>query len=54
MDSGEISKTQGQQPKGAIEAAGAKYAEIFKNCEEKTPYNVFSQNAWYAAQSSPR
>lgn len=48
MDSGEISKTQGQQPKGAIEAAGAKYAEIFKNCEEKTPYNVFSQNAWYA------
>lgn len=48
MDSGEIPKTAGQQPRGAIESAGAKYAETFRGCEEKTPYNVFSQNAWYA------
>ena len=48
MDSGEISKRAEPQPRGALEAAGAKYAEVFAGCDEKTPYNVFSQNPWYA------
>ena len=48
MDSGEISKRAEPQPRGAIEAAGAKYSEAFAGCEEKSPYNVFSQNPWYA------
>ena len=48
MDSGEISKRAEPQPRGALEAAGTKYAEVFAGCDEKTPYNVFSQNPWYA------
>ena len=48
MDANDLSKSPVQQPKGAMEAAASKYAEIFAGCEEKTPYNVFSQNSWYA------
>lgn len=48
MDSGDLSKTQGQQPKGAIERSADKYADAFAGAEEKSAYNVFSQNAWYA------
>lgn len=47
MDAGDLSKSPVQQPKGAVEAAADKYAEMFAGCDEKTPYNVFSQNSWY-------
>lgn len=48
MDSGDLPKTTAALPKGALERVAEKYAEMFEGSEEKTAYNVFSQNVWYA------
>lgn len=48
MDSKIIAKTERMQPRGAIAAAGERFAQYFSGAEGKTAYNVFSQNEWYA------
>ncbi len=48
MDGGILSKSAYQQPKGAIEDAAVRFADAFEGAEEKSGYNIFSQNAWYA------
>lgn len=48
MDGGVLTKSQYPQPKGAIETAAARFADAFEGAEEKSGYNIFSQNPWYA------
>ncbi len=47
MEKGAIPKTTAPQPRGAIEDAATQYSEIFS--QEKSAYNVFSQNPWYVS-----
>ncbi|MBQ6534715.1 MAG: DNA polymerase III subunit delta [Opitutales bacterium] len=48
MDGAVISKSAATQPNGAIERAAERFGEIFAGAEDKSAYNIFSQNAWYA------
>lgn len=48
MEAGAISKGVYAQPNGAIERAAPQFEEFFVGASEKSSYNVFSQNAWYA------
>ncbi len=48
MEAGVLRKTQSPQPRGAIDAAAEQYLEYFGGSKEKSNYNIFSQNAWYA------
>ncbi len=47
IDSGELSVNSYGIAKGSLENAGKIYAEIYKGLDNKTDYNVFSQNPWY-------
>ena len=48
MDGGVLAKSAYPQPRGAVEAAAGRFAEVFGDADEKSSYNIFSQNAWYA------
>lgn len=48
MDGGVLAKSAYPQPRGAVEAAAGRFAEAFGDADEKSSYNIFSQNAWYA------
>lgn len=48
MEAGAISKGAHVQSNGAIERAAPQFEEFFRGVSEKSAYNVFSQNAWYA------
>lgn len=48
MDSGVLRKTTAQQPHNAMESASEKYAEYFGEAKDKSHFNLFSQNPWYA------
>ncbi len=48
MDGGVLSKSEYPQPKGAFEDAAERFVDAFAGAEDKSGYNIFSQNAWYA------
>ena len=45
MDGGVISKSY--TTKDSVESASAQFADVFEGAEDKSSYNVFSQNSWY-------
>ena len=49
LDAGDAKMNfRGEISKFDIEAAAEKYAQLFGGNDEKSSYNLFSQNAWYA------
>ena len=48
MDSGELISSTSPQPRGAMEGASEKFGRYFEGAGDKSSYNIFSQNAWYA------
>ena len=47
VDGGEIQAGPRGIAKGSFEAAAAKYADYYDGLEEKSGFNVFTQNLWY-------
>lgn len=48
LDAGDVRLNfRGEIPKGEISAAGERYGQMFGGNNEKSGYNLFSQNAWY-------
>ena len=45
MDGGVISKSY--TTKDSVESASVQFADVFEGAEDKSSYNVFSQNSWY-------
>ncbi len=48
MDSKILPRTTSPQPKGAVANAAEMFGEFYEGSKPKTPYNLFTQNEWYA------
>ena len=47
MDGGVLAKSTYPQPRGAMEDAAPRFAEYFDDAQDKSNFNVFTQNPWY-------
>ena len=47
MDGGVLAKSKYPQPRGAMEDAAPRFAEYFDDAQDKSNFNVFTQNPWY-------
>ena len=48
MDGGVLTKSVRPQPKASMDGAAERFSAFFEDADQKSCYNVFSQNPWYA------